>query len=106
MVRAGFTGAGAWVVRRIGRGLGAALAVAAAAALVAQLLSLLANGGAYVPLSLRSLWAAVDPAGADGVAPDDPAGWALAVPAWLAFAAPAAVLLLACRGGQRRGAFD
>ena len=94
-------------MRRFGFGLGLALAVVAAACLVAQLLSLAAHGGRYVPLSSGSIWHAVHAnslASFQGLVEQrlSPALWPwllriLQLPAWLAASVPAALLLLACR---------
>jgi hypothetical protein len=101
-------------VRRIGFGFGAALAVVAAATLVAQLFSLLANG-AYVPVSLGSIWYAAHANSLVGlqaaienrVSPSlwPPVFWLLQLPAWLVAGLLALPLLLAGRGAKRRG-FD
>ncbi len=100
-------------MRRIGFGLGMALAVIAAAALVAQLLSFLAQG-AYLPISLGSIWSAADAgslAGFEALVQDRlwpalwPAvAWVLRLPAWLVAGLLALPLLLGGRR-QRRG-FD
>ncbi len=106
---------GGRVLRRIGFGLGVALAVLAAAALVAQLLSLLAQGR-YVPLSLASIWHAADADSLvdlqavvqDRLSPAlwPPVVWLLQLPAWLVGGLPALALLLGGRGAQqRRGGF-
>jgi hypothetical protein len=100
-------------VRRFGFGLGLALAVLAAAALVAQLFSLLAQGG-YVPVSLGSIWYGLHPNSLVGLqalvenslspALWPPVFWLLQLPAWLVAGVLGAALLLACR--PRRRGFD
>ncbi len=100
-------------MRRIGFGLGVALAVVAAATLVAQLFSLLANG-AYVPVSLGSIWYAAHANSLVGLQATvenrlspalwPPVFWLLQLPAWLVSGLLALALLLAGRA-HRRGGF-
>jgi hypothetical protein len=103
---------GIWRVRRFGFGLGLVLAVVAAACLVAQLLSLAAQGR-YVPVSPGSIWYAVHAnslVGFQSLVEQRlwPALWPwllalLQLPAWLVAGVPAALLLLACRPRPQRG---
>lgn len=97
-------------MRRLGFGLGWVLAVAAAATAVAQLFSLVAEGG-YVPVSLGSIWYAVDANSLVGfqalvekrLSPAlwPACLWLLQLPAWLVLGVPAALLLLLGRRHRR-----
>lgn len=103
---------GGAAVRRIGYATGAGLLLLAAAALVAQLLSLLAQG-AYRPVALDSIWRQVHAGSLAGlqtfveqrVSPGawTPLQWLLGLPAWLVLGLVGGLLLLGGRGERRRG---
>lgn len=103
---------GGAAVRRIGYATGAGLLLLAAAALVAQLLSLLAQG-AYSPVALDSIWRQVHAGSLSGLqgfveqslSPRawPPVRWLLGLPAWLVLGLAGGLLLLLATRGRRRG---
>jgi hypothetical protein len=97
-------------MRQVGYLIGVGLLLVAGATLVAQLFSLWASGG-YRPVSIGSMWFALDGnslVGFQGLVERNlgsmvwgPIQFVLTVPAWISLAVPGALLVLLCRPRHR-----